>query len=89
MPRRNINFYLLKLSRISGWVLFVLMVVYIATGYSLCGEFGFARIIDPQIALVLHDNLDIPLVAVFLCHSLPSMYLALRRWGWIGRRRRA
>ena len=66
MARRNVNFYLLKLVRISGWVLFLLMLVYIATGYALCGEFGFARLIDPQTALRVHKELDVPLVVVFL-----------------------
>ena len=89
MARRNVSFYLLKLVRISGWVLFLLMLVYIATGYALCGEFGFARLIDPQTALRVHNELDIPLVVVFLGHCLPSMYLAFRRWGWVGRKKQA
>ena len=53
MPKRNLNYSLLKLARLSGWVLLPLMLVYLATGFALCGHFGFSRLIDLQTALRL------------------------------------
>jgi cytochrome b subunit of formate dehydrogenase len=89
MARRSVNFYLVKVVRVSGWFLFLLMVVYIVSGYAMCGEFGLQRLVGAQQALALHKALDVPLVALFLTHSLPSIYLALRRWTWRRRKRAA
>ena len=83
MAGRSVTFYLVKLVRASGWLLFLLMLAYIVSGYALCGEFGFGRLIGPQLSLAIHKTLHVPLVGLLLAHSLPSVYLAFRRWGWI------
>lgn len=83
------NYYLMKAVRISGWLLFGLVLVYILTGFSLCGTLGFTRVIDLQTALQIHKLLDWPLVAVFFVHSAGTIYFALRRWGWLRKRSRA
>ena len=88
MAARTVNYYLIKVVRISAWFLFVLMVVYIMTGYALCGKFGVDRWLDAQQALDLHKFLDEVLVALFLIHSIPAMYLAIRRWTWSRRKKR-
>ncbi len=79
----NLNYYLLKIARITGWLLFVLVLVYILTGFALCGKLGFDQCIDLQTALGIHQILDWPLVSIFLVHSLVTIYFAMRRWGWI------
>ncbi len=86
MPKRNLNYYLLKLARVSGWLLLPLMLVYLVTGFALCGKFGFSRLIDLQTALLIHQIFDWPLIVVFAVHSSVTVYFAMRRWGWIKKR---
>ena len=86
MVKRNPTYYLIKLARISGWLLFFLVLLYIVTGFSLCGDFGFQRLVHADTALGIHRFFEWPLVAVFLTHSLVTIYFALRRWGWIKKR---
>ena len=83
MAGRNANYYLIKTARISGWLLFVLVLGYILTGFALCGKLGFGQLIDLKTALALHKLFDWPLVAIFVVHSAVTIYFALRRWGWI------
>jgi succinate dehydrogenase/fumarate reductase cytochrome b subunit len=86
MPRRNLNYYLIKTVRLTGWLLFALMVLYILSGFSLTGEL---ELVDERIALIIHKVFEWPLIVVFAVHSLITIYFALRRWGWIKRRTRA
>jgi cytochrome b subunit of formate dehydrogenase len=83
------NYWLVKINRVTGWLLFILVLVFIVTGFSLCGMFGFSRTISSQTALRIHRLFDWPLVVIFLSHSAINFYFAMRRWGWIGRRARA
>ena len=43
MARRKLTYWLVKLARISGWLLFFLVLLYIVTGFSLCGEPGLSE----------------------------------------------
>ena len=86
MTKRSVNFYLLKTVRFSGWVLFFMMVLFIVTGFALCGKFGFSKVLSTQKALTIHKIFDFPLILLFLVHSLTAIYLAFRRWGWIKKR---
>ena len=89
MATKSANFYLIKTVRISGWVLFFVMLLFIITGYALCGKLGFTKFISTQRALTIHKIFDLPLVLLFLTHSLAAIYLAFRRWGWIKKKRKA
>ena len=88
MAAKKIHYYLVKVMRASGWLLLVLVLLYILTGFALCGEYGFNRIIDYQAALNVHKWFEWPLMAIFLAHASVTIYFALRRWGWIKRRKR-
>ena len=83
---KNTHYYLLKLARLSGWLLLPLMILYIGTGFALCGKCGFSRWIDVQTALVIHQFFDWPLVALFAVHASITSYFAMRRWGRIKNR---
>jgi hypothetical protein len=83
MVGRYANYYLMKIARLSGWLLFVLVLGYILTGFALCGKLGFSQLIDLETALALHKLFDWPLVAIFAVHSAVTIYFALRRWGWM------
>lgn len=86
MAKKSVNFYLVKTVRISGWVLFFVMLLFITTGFALCGKLGFGKVIRTQKALTIHKIFDFPLIFLFLVHSLTAIYLAFRRWGWIKKR---
>jgi len=80
MAARRLNYYLIKTIRVTGWILLVLMPLYIVTGFAMRGDYGFSGLVKPRQALTLHRIFRLPLVAVFLVHALPSTYLAIRRW---------
>jgi hypothetical protein len=88
MPAKSIHYYLLKLARLSGWLLLPLVIVYIGTGFALCGMLGFSRWIDLKTALWIHQIFDWPLVGLFLVHAGITSYFAMRRWGWIKNRKK-
>ncbi len=83
MARKSVNLYLIKIVRISGWVLFFIMLLFVTTGFALCGKFGFSKVMSTEQALKIHRIFDLPLILFFLLHSLIAIYLAFRRWGWI------
>jgi hypothetical protein len=87
MSKRTAHYYLVKTARLSGWLLLPLMVLYILTGFALCGMLGFDGLIDYQQALQIHRVFDWPLVAAFLVHTSITTYFAMRRWGWIRSRK--
>jgi hypothetical protein len=67
---------LVKINRFSGWALFVLMVIFLVSGYSMVN-----RILLPlPLARYLHMELDRLLVLFFLAHVLTSTRFALARW---------
>ena len=85
---RNPHYYLLKLARLSGWLLLPLMVIYIGTGFALCGMFGIQPLDGPaETALAIHQVFDWPLVVLFVLHATITTYFAMRRWGWIKNRK--
>jgi hypothetical protein len=86
MARARVNYWLMKTARVSGWLLLPLVILYILTGFALCGEYGFSKVISPEAALNIHKWFEWPLVGVVLAHSSTTIYFALRRWGWIKRR---
>jgi hypothetical protein len=83
-------YHAVKAVRISGWFLLVLMVLYVISGYALVGELGFDRLMSVPLAegLHLHWRLDVPLVLGLAVHVGAAAYLAMRRWGWIGPKRK-
>lgn len=87
MSGRRAEYYLLKVNRIAGWLLLPAVLTYVCTGFAICGELRFDRLIRTEVARALHRNLIWPLVAFFLVHAILSIYFAMRRWGWIGPRR--
>ena len=89
MARKSINFYLVKTARLTGWLLLALMLLFMVTGFSLRGELGFGKLITTKTALKIHRIFEWPLIVVFLVHSMITIYFAMRRWRWIGKRRKA
>jgi cytochrome b subunit of formate dehydrogenase len=85
----KLNIVCVKAVRITAWPLLALMILYLITGYVLCGQATLGRWIAVETALSVHKVFDVPLVALFVAHSLPAIYLAFVRWGWIRKKNTA
>jgi hypothetical protein len=73
----------LKLVRWTGWLLLPVVLAFLATGYAMSGRYGLSVLADEKTALTLHKLMHLPLAVLTAAHVLPSVYLALLRWGWI------
>jgi len=71
---------LIRINRISCWLLLFFVVAYIVTGYAMTGRFGFNTLIRPRIALNYHNIMHTPLIILFLIHVIISIYFASKRW---------
>lgn len=79
----RLNWVMIKAVRLSGWPLLPVLAGFLVTGYAITGQPGFARLCDEKTALAFHRMLHWPLIILVLVHSVPAVYLALQRWGWI------
>ena len=83
MAKRTFNYYLIKIVRISGWVLLPVVLLYIGTGFTMCGKFGVVSAGWLNVSEILHKTFPWPLVVILLAHSITPVYMAMRRWGLI------
>ncbi len=79
----KLNLISLKLVRWSSWPLLAFIGAFLFTGYAVTGQYGLGTVCGEQTALTWHRMMHWPLVTLVLVHSLPAVYLALQRWGWI------
>lgn len=82
----TLSFYCLKVVRWTGWLLLPVVLAFLATGYAMSGRYGLSVLTDEKTALTLHKLMHLPLMVLVVVHVLPSVYLALLRWGWIKQR---
>ncbi len=82
----KLNLVLLRIVRWSSWPLLPVILLFFLTGYIMDGRYGLARLADEKTALTFHRMLHGPLMVLVLVHSIPAVYLALQRWGWIKHR---
>ncbi|MBN2508131.1 MAG: hypothetical protein JXQ71_15705 [Verrucomicrobia bacterium] len=80
---KPLNVFCVNLVRWSGWLLLPVVASFLFTGYALTGQYGLSRFCQETTALAWHRMLHGPLAILLLAHSVPAVYLALRRWGWI------
>lgn len=74
----NWNRFFIKLDRLSGWVLLILMILFIVSGYGMTKE-----ITNPIKAKYLHEVLlPIPMFIFFMIHVGWQIRLSLIRWKW-------
>jgi hypothetical protein len=67
---------MLRIDRISAWVLLFCIVLYILTGFDI-----LRRLVNPQISSLLHlKYLFIPAQTAFAYHTSYAGRLALKRW---------
>jgi len=84
-----LNHICLKLVRWTGWILLPVILAFFATGYAISGRYGFGALTDERTALTLHKLMHLPLGILVVAHVVPSLYLAMLRWGWIKQRSEA
>ena len=71
----NKNRILLIIDRISCHLLFIFILLYIATGYSMTGKYGFHF----RLGRKFHLSFCIVLIILFLVHVAISIYFAVMR----------
>ncbi len=76
MPSMNAGRILVKINRISAWMLLIFMVIFLVSGYAWTNR----TIMPLQTARYLHTELDLYLVFFFLVHVLISTRFTLARW---------
>lgn len=80
---KTLQFVALKTVRWTGWLLLPVVFAFLATGYAISGRYGLSVLTDERTALALHKLMHLPLGLLVLAHVVPSMFLAVIRWGWI------
>ena len=88
MARRSTGYYLMKTSRLTGWLLLIFILAYLITGYAMCGRYEVKQLISKENAQIIHGQFDLPLWFLFVVHVSVNVYFALRRWRWIRPRKR-
>ncbi len=72
--------YLIKIERWSCWFLFVLLILFFVSGYSVAGMYGFEKIMSKRLALTIHSTLHIPTLVLFAIHMAIRLYFTIKRW---------
>jgi hypothetical protein len=72
----NYGRFLIKISRISAWLLLIFMVLFLVSGYAWVNR----SIMPVQLAVWMHTRLDLFLVILLLLHVLISTKFTLKRW---------
>jgi len=77
----NISLYMIKIDRLSAWILFITVITYAITGY------GMTRgIISPELSRSLHlSYLGIIGLISFIIHTSWAIHLFFKRHGWWNR----
>jgi len=81
-----LNTLCLRLVRWTGWLLLPVVLAFFATGYAMSNRFGLGALAGERAALALHKLMHAPLAILVVAHVVPSLYLAMVRWGWIKHR---
>lgn len=69
---------LLKAHKIAGWLLLIVIILYLLTGYSISGRYNF-NIIDKTLAVYLHSNMDILLLFLLIIHIGVWIFIRIRQ----------
>ncbi|VVB71866.1 Uncharacterised protein [uncultured archaeon] len=72
----NYGRLLVKINRLSAWLLLVLVIIFLISGYAWYNRV----VLSLQEARYMHTQLDLLLVFFFLVHALISIRFTLARW---------
>ncbi|HSA05654.1 MAG TPA: hypothetical protein P5556_00585 [Candidatus Gastranaerophilales bacterium] len=73
MTKKN----LLKIAKISGWLLLLLIIFYFISGYAMVKEYGFEHLMHKSSAWALHKYMAIPFLIFLVLHIVP--YYVVRK----------
>ena len=76
---------LIKIDRITSWILLVALIMFFMTGYTMTGKYGFNQFIDIGNAIMMHTTLCEIVIVLLGYHVLVRGYLELKRIGILGR----
>ena len=65
------NKTLLKIAHIAGWVLLIIILFYLISGYAMVKEYGLEHLMHRKSAWSMHKLLAIPLIAALVLHIVP------------------
>ncbi len=75
------NKYLIKVNRLTGWLLLFIIPVLLFTGYGITGEYEFiSRLATAENYLYIHNIFVYVLIVVFAVHAAINIYFVIRRW---------
>ncbi len=75
------NKYLIKVNRLTGWLLLFIIPVLLFIGYGITGEYEFiSRLATAENYLYIHNIFVYILIMVFAVHATINIYFAIRRW---------
>lgn len=81
MGGKKVNYYLVKVNRLCGWMLLVLMPIVIITGYGIAGDYRWtSAIASAELHAAIHKFFMTPMIVVLTIHASLSVYFAIRRW---------
>ena len=71
----------IKVEKYAGCLLLVLIIIYIVTGFSYAGLFGFGQIINIDAAIWIHNNLYVVglLIVLIILHCSIRTAIRIRR----------
>ena len=72
----NLNNLLKRIDRVIVWILLSLFLIFMISGYMITKGF-----INRYYGLLLHTELDIPIMIFFTAHFLINLRFLLTRWG--------
>ena len=73
--------YLIKVNRLTGWLLLFVIPVLLFTGYGITGRYELiSRMATAEDYLHIHNLFIYILIAVFAIHAVINIYFAIRRW---------
>ena len=80
--KRRVGYYLVKLNRISGWLLFVVMPILFITGYGITGRYGWASALaSAELHSRIHSFFIPWALWLYVLHAGLNVYFfAKRHW---------
>jgi cytochrome b subunit of formate dehydrogenase len=73
----NLLKILLKIDKNLSWLLLLMMLLFIISGYRLLGKYDTEKIMSMKTARYIHLSLDILLILLFLLHVGTHSYLKI------------
>ena len=77
--------FLEKVNRLTAWLSFILMAVFIATGFGMVGMWGMGSLLGVARSTYWHSNIYLAylLIVVVAIHCGICLYRTLKRYGVI------